>query len=103
MSTEPIAQGPVDVNVRAQAWIRRHKNDDPNDGHLYIDSFKEDADKWLSQFKAGYAWLEPLVSVEALAKQWEDAHGFDKHGVAAWLRSNAELTGAANNEQKGKQ
>jgi hypothetical protein len=24
---------------------------------------------------------------EACAKDWEHAHGFDKHGVAAWLRS----------------
>lgn len=24
---------------------------------------------------------------EALAKEWEEAHGFDKHGVAARIRS----------------
>jgi len=88
------AKRPLDRRVRAQAWIRRHKNDDPNDMHLYVDTFKEDADKWLSQFKHGYAWIEPLVSANALAEQWEAMHGFDKYGVAEWLRSNvrAKLT-----------
>ena len=82
------AKRPLDRRVRALAWIRRHKNDDPNDRHLYVDTFKDDADKWLSQFKYGFAWLEPLVSADDLAKQWEAMHGFDKHGVASWLRSN---------------
>jgi hypothetical protein len=92
---------PLDRKVGARAWIRRHKNDDPNDMHLYVDTNKEDADKWLSQFKPGYAWLEPLVSVEMLATQWETTHGFDKHGVAEWLRSNVELSGAASAGTKG--
>ena len=53
-------------SMTAQAWIRRHKNDDPNDLHLYIDTCKDEADKWLSQFKPGYAWLEPLVSIKEM-------------------------------------
>ena len=69
--TTLMAQGPLDRKVRAQAWIRRHKNDDPNDGHLYIDTSKEDADKWLSQYKEGYAWLEPLVSADAVNDERE--------------------------------
>ena len=74
--------------VPAQAWIRRHKNDDPNDSHLYVDTSKAEAENWLSQFKKGYAWLDPLVSIESIATEWEKSHGFDKHGVAKWLRSN---------------
>ena len=69
--TTLMAQGPLDRKVRAQAWIRRHKNDDPNDGHLHIDASREEAERWLSQFKAGYAWLEPLVSAEAVSDERE--------------------------------
>lgn len=77
---------PLDRKIMALAWICRHKNDDPKDMHLYVDTFKEDADRWVSQFEDGYAWLEPLVSLDDLANAWESAHGFDKHGVATWLR-----------------
>jgi len=52
--------------MNAHAWIRRHKNDDPNDLHLYIDTCKDEADKWVAQFKEGYAWLEPLVSIKEM-------------------------------------
>jgi hypothetical protein len=42
------------------------QNDDPNDLHLYTDTCKDEADKWLSQFKPGYAWLEPLMSIKEM-------------------------------------
>lgn len=35
------------------------------------------------------AWKEATKAErEACAKRWEESHGFDKHGVAEWLRSN---------------
>lgn len=81
--TTPIAAGPLDRKVRAQAvaWIRRHKNDDPRDGHLYIDTNKEDADKWGAQYKPGFAWLEPLYTESSVIKEVD----FVRSQVAKWL------------------
>ena len=49
-----------ELNRYPVAWIRRHIKDDPNDNHLYIDTEKVEADRWVNQFKPGFAHLEPL-------------------------------------------
>jgi len=45
----------------------------------------------MNAFFAG-AKFGATVEREACASRWEAAHGFDKDGVAKWLRSNAALT-----------
>lgn len=57
--------------TKIRAWIRHHKNDDPNDGHVYVSTSEEEAYRWLSQYKEGYAWLEPLVSIEEISAENE--------------------------------
>ena len=40
------------------AWIKRHILDTSTD--VYVETNKYDAEQWLSQYKEGFAWIEPL-------------------------------------------
>jgi hypothetical protein len=49
-----------------KAWIKKHIRDLPQDKHLYIETSRQDIDRWLSQYKDGFAWVEPLFTRDQL-------------------------------------
>lgn len=58
-------------NVRGKpaAWIKRHVKDGEMIEYLDVVASKEEAEKWVSQYEYGFAWLEPLYTIEEAKKE----------------------------------